>query len=334
VLVALVGRIRMPWGVPGAFAAVLAGSAIFWGRWLIGGRGSEAAHPSAMSVASLGLALPWPTLGWVRTLDEVLPYLPLALPFALATVIGGIDNTESASAAGDEYRTRDILLTEAVATIFAGACGGVIQNTPYIGHPAYKAMGARAGYTVATALVIGCGGAVGFISLLVSLLPEAAVAPILIFIGLSITAQAFVASPGRHAAAVAVSFIPAVATVILIESNTLLGSVGKGPADLAGQGRLTYDSLLVLGNGFILTALAWGSALCCIIDRRLGPAAAVLGAAGVATLFGVMHSPLPNGAVFWPWAISTGAPLALAGAYGVAAALLLLLSVGTARGKA
>jgi len=96
---------------------------------------------------------------------------PLAAPFAIATVIGGIDNTESALAAGDEYRTRDILLTEAVATAVAGLCGGVIQNTPYIGHPAYKAMGARAGYTLATALVIGVGGAVGAVSVLVSVLP-------------------------------------------------------------------------------------------------------------------------------------------------------------------
>ncbi len=159
-------------------------------------------------MAPLALALPWPTLAWLDAWEATLPYLPLALPFALATVVGGIDNTESAVVAGDEYRARDILLTEAVATIVAGTCGGVIQNTPYIGHPAYKAMGARAGYTLATGLVIGAGAAVGIVSLLVSLLPEAAVAPILIFIGLQITAQAFTASPPRHAVAVALSFVP------------------------------------------------------------------------------------------------------------------------------
>ncbi len=71
----------------------------------------------------------------------------------------------------------------------------------------------------------------------------------------------------------------------------------------------------------------WGSALCCIIDRRLGPAAAVLGAAGVAALFGVVHSPLPSGAVFWPWSVGSATPFGLAGAYGMAAALLLLFAV-------
>jgi AGZA family xanthine/uracil permease-like MFS transporter len=324
VLAALVGGIRMPWGLPGALAAVLAGSAVFWGRWLLGG--GDSAGPPPLPVTPLNLAFPWPTLAWVPALGDAMAYLPLALPFALATVIGGIDTTESASVAGDDYRTRDILLTEAIATIIAGSCGGVIQNTPYIGHPAYKAMGARAGYTLATGLVIGVGAAVGIVSLLVSVLPEAAVAPILMFIGLSITAQAFLASPPRHAGAVALSFVPAVAAVVLIEGNTLLGAVGKGAADLTGHGRAAFDSLLVLGNGFILTALAWGSALCAIIDRRLGTAAGILGAAGLAALFGVIHSPLPSGAVFWPWSVPSAVPPVLAGAYGLAAALLLLLA--------
>ncbi len=167
-------------------------------------------------------------------------------------------------------------------------------------------MGARAGYTLATGLVIGAGAAIGVVSLLVSLLPEAAVAPILIFIGLEITAQAFVASPPRHAPAVAFSFIPAVAALVLIQINGLLAALGKSAADLTGDGQATYATLLVVGNGFVLTALAWGSALVAIIDRRPGVAAAVLGAAGLATLCGLIHSPLPTGAVFWPWSDSHG----------------------------
>jgi AGZA family xanthine/uracil permease-like MFS transporter len=317
----LIGRVRMPWGVPGAFAAVVAGSAIWWGRWLADGAGQG--HALALTPA---IALPWPRLEWLSALDAIVPYVPVALPFALVTVVGGIDNTESASAAGDEYRARDILLTEAVATIVAGACGGVIQNTPYIGHPAYKAMGARAGYTLATAVVIGAGAAIGLVSLIVALLPEAAVAPILVFVGLQITAQAFLASPVRHAPAVAMAFVPAVAAVVLIEGNVLLGGAGKSAADLTGPGRAAFDTLLVLGNGFILTALVWASAVVAIVDRRLAVGAAVLAAGALATLFGLMHSPLPSGAVFWPWASPSRAPLLLAAAYGLGAAVLLMLA--------
>ena len=318
VLVSLVGRRRLPWGIPGAFLAVLAGSAIFWVRSSLDGSGHAVA-------AAWRLALPWPSLAWIDALGAAAPYLSLALPFALVTVIGGIDNAESAAAAGDDYRARDVLFTEAAATILAGVCGGVVQNTPYIGHPAYKAMGARAGYTLATGIVIGGGAAVGVISLLVALLPEAAVAPILIFIGLEITAQAFLATPRHHAPAVAVAFIPAVAALVLIQGNALLGAVGKTAADLAGEARANWTALLALGNGFVVTALLWAASLAWIIDSHLGRAAAALAIASLATLFGVIHSPLPNGAMFWPWAPPSSLPPTLAAAYGTAAAILLLL---------
>ena len=316
-LLALVGGIRMPFGIPGAFAAVAVGAAIFWLQ--VGAGLSE--KPPGLASAGLRLALPWPTLAWTDALGDVLPYLSLVLPFALVTTIGGIDNTESAAVAGDEYRTRDILLTEAVATIVAGTGGGVVQNTPYIGHPAYKAMGARAGYTLATGLAIGAGAAVGALSLLVAILPEAAVAPILVFIGLEITAQAFFASPARHGPAVAITFVPVAAAVVLIQLGSIMAALGRTPADLAGDAGATYRALLVLGNGFILTAVLWGAAVAFIVDRRFGPAAVVLGAASLAAAFGVIHSPLASGALFWPW--DAGAPagtaLRLAGTYGVLA---------------
>jgi AGZA family xanthine/uracil permease-like MFS transporter len=248
------------------------------------------------------------------------------LPFALVTIVGGIDNTESAMAAGDEYRARDILLVEAVATVLTGFCGGVIQNTPYIGHPAYKAMGARAGYTLATGLAIGVGASVGALGALVGVLPEAAVAPILVFIGLEITAQAFLASPPRHGPAVAMTFAPVAAAVVLIELGGVLGALGRSAAELTGEAAATYRALLVLGNGFILTAVLWGSAVVFIIERRPGALAVVFAICSLATLVGLVHSPLPSGAVFWPW--TAGAPLALAaplaGAYGVLSALALL----------
>jgi adenine/guanine/hypoxanthine permease len=82
----------------------------------------------------------------------------------------------------------------------------------------------------------------------------------------------------------------------------------------------------VLGNGFIVTALLWGSAVVAIVERRLAVAAAVFGAASLAALVGVIHSPLPSGALFWPGAAGTGAALRVAGAYGLAGAVLLFLA--------
>ena len=325
-LLALVGRVRMPLGLPGAFVAVLVGTAIFWGRaWLgLGPRGTIALSP-------LGLSLPWPTLGWLEALPATLPYLSIAVPFALLTIVGGIDNTESAAAAGDEYRARDILLTEAAATVLAGCCGGVVQNTPYIGHPAYKAMGASAGYTLATGVVIGAGAATGALSLLVAVLPEAAIAPILVFIGLEITAQGFLATPPRYGAAVALTFVPVAAAVVLIEAGSLLASLGTTPAALSGDAALGYQALVVLGNGFILTAVLWGWALAAIVDHRLVVAGLLFAVASGASLFGVIHSPLATGALFWPWAPPSAMPGKLAGTYGVLAAICWLAATRNPR---
>src|SRR5207245_8425354 len=123
------------------FVAVLVGTLIFWGRASLG------LGPSgAIGLSPLRLSLPWPTLGWLEALPETLPYLSIALPFALVTIIGGLDNTASAAAAGDEYRARDILLTEAGATGLAALRGGGAQNTPYPGPAAYRALRAAPGY--------------------------------------------------------------------------------------------------------------------------------------------------------------------------------------------
>jgi AGZA family xanthine/uracil permease-like MFS transporter len=322
-LVALMGRVRMPLGVPAVFVSVVVGASLFWGRaWA--GYGPGTGH---LADVSLRLAVPWPTLEWLSALPAALPYLSLALPFALVTTIGGIDNTESAAAAGDEYRTRDILMTEAGATVLAGIFGGVIQNTPYIGHPAYKAMGARAGYTLATGLVIGIGAMVGALSVLVVVLPEAAVAPILIFIGLEITAQAFHASPREHGAAVALAFVPAAAAMVLIEAGAAIGALGKSPQELTADAAVAWRTLQMLGNGFILTALLWAWALVSIIERRFGVTAALFAVASAGTLCGLIHSPLPSGALFWPWAAPSPATAALAGAYGLVAALCWALAL-------
>ena len=124
----------------------------------------------------------------------------------------------------------------------------------------------------------------------------------------------------------AIAFVPVAAAVVLIEVGGILSALGRSTTDLTGEAAATYRALLVLGNGFILTAVLWASALVFIIERRPAAAATVLAICSLAALCGLVHSPLPSGAVFWPW--SAGAPLAvaapLAGAYGALAAVVLL----------
>ena len=334
---ALVAHHPLPGRIPGALAAVLLGVLVYYlGDYLSGLWAwpvvPPLAHPDAASWRAPEL-LPsfcWNLLWWQRVAAQALASLPVMLPFALATIIGGIDCTESAAAAGDEYDTRTILLTEGLASVAAGACGGVIQNTPYIGQPAYKAMGGRAAYTLATALFIGAAGFLGWFTHFFEWLPKAAAFPILVFIGLEIAAQAFRATPVRHFPAVALAILPALAYLVLMAVDAVLPA---GP--LAANVEELVQPLRCLANGFIVTSLLWASALAAILDGRLVRSAGYLGIAAIFSLFGIIHSPLRQAAIALPQqvlaqmsaapAIRCQSPYHWAAAYALAAMLLIVL---------
>ncbi len=333
ILYALVARFRLPFGAPPVLVSVVLGTALYYGLGALG----LTAHPVAWPVASFPFGLPIPTLGFVEGMPAaVQTYIPLALPFAVLTIVGGIDVTESARVAGDHYDTRDILLVEAVSTLVAGVCGGVSQTTPYIGHPAYKAMGGRAAYTLATGLVIGLGGVFGYIAFLAAALPHPALAPILFFIGLEVTGQAYFASPRRHAAAVTLAIVPSVAYLVVIflsqvHNGALMTAAADPAATLAATGLTnaafvrTSGVMIMLGNGFILSALLWGGTLAFIIDRRIVAATVTLCVCAALSLFGFIHSIMPSASIYMPWTVNSTLPYHWAMGYvGVAGTLLLL----------
>lgn len=335
ILYALVARIRLPKNFPGVFAAILAGTALYYLLGKTGWVGDIYAPPPGME---LHFGVPLPSLGFVHGFLPALKYLPIAIPFAILTVVGGINVTESARVAGDDFNTRDILLTEAIATLVAGVCGGVAQSTPYIGQPAYKRMGSRAGYTLLTGLFIGLGGILGYVSFFVELIPRAVLAPILLFVALDIMVQAFQASPARHAPAVAFAYFPTVARLIAIKlSNPEFVPPENFQKLMEAHGRSLPELLLTvaIGNGFILTAMLWGAFLAELIDRRLKVSALYLGILAVFSFFGIVHSASPDGNMYLPWRLAGMAqkiPYQFTLAY-LALALLLLLFSATGESK-
>jgi AGZA family xanthine/uracil permease-like MFS transporter len=334
VLYAFVGRGKIPLRIPGVLFSVLIGLVLYYG---LGASGLLAGF-HAPTAPTWRFNLPLPTLGFIDGLRDIAPYLALILPFGLLMVVGGINVTESARAAGDDYNVRDILLAEAVATLIAGVCGGVAQTTPYIGQPAYRAMGARNGYTLLTGLFIGLGGVFGYLSNIIELIPLVALAPILIYVAIQITMQAFEATPKAHFAAVVVAFFPAVARMLAIK----LGDPGIVPpvhfAELyanADQGLPELAVIVMVGNGFTITSMVWASLVVALIDARLLRASAIALAGAALTAFGVIHSADPNGGLYLPWLLSGEQQrlvVPFAAAY-VALALTFVLFAVQSRGK-
>jgi AGZA family xanthine/uracil permease-like MFS transporter len=343
VLVTLVAHRELPGRFPGALGAVLLGVAVYWlgwglGRWTGGnfvppppeGQNAQLWQPeSLLSFYSAGAE--W----WASVFRYAVDRLPVALPFALATIVGGIDCTESAAAAGDTYDTRAILLTEGLASLIAGLLGGVIQTTPYIGHPAYKKMGGAAAYTMVNGLFIAVLGCVGGFTYVYAFLPTAAMFPILVFVGLEITAQSFHATPVKHYPAVALAILPALATVIVVVLKNIFGPVAvpSGEHEL-----IVMQTLRCLANGFLISGMLWAAALAMILDGRLRSAAGYFLIAGLCALVGIIHSPLPDEQIDLPWrvlaqlptefqvAVRYQTPYHWAAAYGLVAGLVMVLS--------
>jgi adenine/guanine/hypoxanthine permease len=322
ILYAIIAKRRLPLGIPGAFLAVITGCAIYY---LAGGLHLLGAH-ATVPVLNFHPAFPIPTLGFIHGLSKAISYLPIAFPFALITIIGGINNTESARVAGDDYKTRDILLTEAVATVVAALFGGVAQSTPYIGHPAYKAMGGRAAYTLATGLFIGIGGVLGFFSFVIEAIPEAVITPILLFVGIEIVSQAFEESPRKHMRAVTLAMIPSIGYLALTYADSVLEKLG--PA-ISIPNALSSELIILrsIGHGFILTAILWGGLLADLIDGKNFRAAIYAMLCAIFTLFGLIHSAAPSGEIYLPWNISNNLTWQISLGYSLLTIFLLVTGI-------
>jgi AGZA family xanthine/uracil permease-like MFS transporter len=336
VLATLSARLPLPGRVPGALASLLIGSLLYAVGQTCGWLPHQESHAAFDPATAL-----WP-VDWLRAFagewmeawPDTIRFLPIVIPFALGTVVGGIDCTESAAAAGDEYETGTIVAVEGLATVIAGCCGGVIQTTPYIGHPAYKAMGGRAAYTLATAAIVGVAGLTGSFAYLYQVIPLPAILPILVFIGLEITAQSFHATPVRHYPAVALACVPALAALVVIEADKLLAAGATPGAALAAE----LHVLRTMSAGFIVTSLLWAGLMTALVDHRLAAAAGWSLAASTATLCGVIHSPFPGGRLFLPWSIGElpaeavgRGPWQLAAGYGVLALLFTAWAIHRSR---
>jgi AGZA family xanthine/uracil permease-like MFS transporter len=339
----LVSKIKLPFGAPEVLVSAALGTAVFYAL-----RAAGASHVEVdFSNVAFHMGFPIPTLGFVDGMREaVTVYIPVAVPFAILTVVGGINVTASARLAGDDYDTREILLTEAIATLLAGVCGGVSQSTPYIGQPAYQAMGGKAAYTLATGLFVGLGGVLGYIPFMAQFLPKSALVPILLFVAVDIVEQSFHAVPKKHAMAVGFAMMPNIAQLILIilsQANFLLVGAALDPAGVIAATHAAPDFVaasgvfVMLAHGFILTGMLWGGALALLADRRAVPAAMMFGACAVFSLFGVIHSVQADGGVYLPWHLpimeSTHLPTHLPLHWAVGYALVALMIVGLSQTK-
>jgi adenine/guanine/hypoxanthine permease len=295
ILASWFGGVRYFKGIPAGLVAIAVGSAIAWGSAGLGlDYGGMSLAALKGSVANFGFSLPLPVFGHVFSGFEFLSViLVTAIPFGIYDLVEALDNVESAAVAGDNYPTTRVLTADGVVSLIGCCMGNPFINAVYIGHPGWKSMGGRIGYSAATGVTVILLSWFGVISLMVTLIPVVAISPILLYIGMLIGAQAFQETPKSHAPAIILSLCPHLAAWGKLQIDNALGAAGTDAAtvglDKMSQHGVLYHGLSVLGGGAILGGLVLGAIGAFVIDRQFKRAAAFAAAGAVLTFFGFMH---------------------------------------------
>jgi AGZA family xanthine/uracil permease-like MFS transporter len=323
VLISWMSRVRLPFGIPGGLAAVVIGTVAAWIGEFMGL--DNVVDPSAVGAAfsAFGLHLPIPSGHFLTGLSNIGPLLVTAIPLGIYNFTEGMNNVESASAAGDSYDLRKILLADGIGAMVGSILGSPFPPAVYIGHPGWKAVGGRIGYSLATGVIIGLVCFLGITKLLLAVVPLVAILPILLYIGLVIGAQAFEATPPRHAPAVILALLPNIANWCQSQIDGALGAAGTtaqavGLDKLAGNG-VIYRGMELFGGGATLAGLILGAIAAFIIDRQFEKAAIYAGIGAVLAFFGFI-----NGTEL---AFGNSAPVALG--YAVLAVTCLVFGKGS-----
>jgi AGZA family xanthine/uracil permease-like MFS transporter len=325
ILFTYASRLRLPLGLPGGFAAVLLGLALTYGLKALG---YPVFSPASQPV-QLGFHAPVPAPGDMLaflTNGQGWKYLSVIVPMSLFNVLGSLQNLESAEAAGDRFETRPSLLVNGACSLVAALFGSPFPPTIYIGHPGWKAMGARWGYSILNGAVIAVLCLFGGVTLVLKVVPLEVAIGILLWVGIIITAQAFSEVPAGHGLAVALGLIPSLAAWALILVQTCLRAAGTGLAEVFPKfgSELYIHGLISLNQGFLLTSMVLPAMLVFAMERRFLKAALWCLAGSVFSFFGLMHAYIlgPSGVQNrFGWAAAPG----FAGAYFAGALLLTFL---------
>lgn len=302
ILVGWFANVRLPGNLPVGLVAVLMATAIGW--IAIGGgaltRSDLHMTPLAGSLDLFGLHLPvWNVPHLFSGLHAISPLLATAIPLGVFNFTEGINNTESAAAAGDRYDLRKILAADGIAAVVGAGLGSPFPPAIYVGHPGWKASGGRIGYSLLTGIFIAFVCLTGLVQLFLAVIPIQALVPVLLYIAMVIGAQATQAVPRAHAAGVIIAFVPNIAqwaqglvSNALTAAHVTIGGSGAGHVGLQAlsSNGVEYSGLLRLGGGAVLAGLMLGAITVFIIDREFMKAAIYSTIGALLALVGLIHS--------------------------------------------
>ena len=149
VLAGWIANKKLPGNIPAGLFAIALGTILAWVTGFM--------DVAAVNEAVSGFSISLPSLAFSNLMNGfayLSPFIAAAIPLAIYDFLESLDNVESAEVGGDKYPTTQSLLVPGLLTIIGSFLGSPFPTIIYIGHPGWKATGARVGYSMATGIGI------------------------------------------------------------------------------------------------------------------------------------------------------------------------------------
>ncbi|WP_242948947.1 uracil permease [Clostridium amylolyticum] len=246
------------------------------------------------SFSQVGFNLPQTFFGEiVAGLKSIVPYLPIIIPLQINNFLTTLQGLESAKEAGDDYPQRQSMIMDGVSTMIGSFLGNPFPTTVYFGHPSWKEIGARAGYSVVVAfayLIIGLSGLTGIV---MAIIPHEAVMVLLIFVGISVATSTLQNMDKKYFTVVLLSLIPIVFQYIQVLIDSAVQAAGTTTAQIATEKFAEYSvpikGIQILSYGAFLSSLLMAALLAYVIDKKYSHAGICAIVLAVCSLVGIIH---------------------------------------------
>ena len=276
--------------IPSGVIAILIGTAVAWACGYL--------TPGALkdSFSEIGFYPPSLGIGDIAAgFKGIVPYLPVIIPLQINNFLSTLQGLESAKMAGDVYPERRSMIMDGVSTIAGSLFGNPFPTTVYFGHPGWKELDARAGFSLVNGFLCLFICTTGLTGVLMSLIPTEAVMVLLIFIGFSVTDNTFRSMDKKYYNVILLSMIPILfqymQTLITSSVQAAGGVLEAIPVQNFTEYSVPVEGIMYLGNGGFLTSLLLAGLLACVVDRRYKRAGSfALVMAGCAAV-GMIHCP-------------------------------------------
>lgn len=279
VIVGIIGKIAMPFNIPASLFAIIIGTIIAYAM------GESSFAQISEGLGDLGFYPFIPTIaafdGTVQLFTTMTAVLAVVIPITIYNAVETMNNVEAVATLGDKYDVKECMAADGVGTVLGTFFGGAFPTTVYMASVGSKWMGAGRGYSILNGVVYVFAAMFGLIAAISSIIPVSAIAPIMVFVGISMIATAFQSNTAKYYMAVSIAMLPYFANYIMTRFNNNAEEVVSGIS----------SAIVPLGQGAMFSGIILGAITVYVIDHNFKGAATFSVVGFLFSFFGIMHAP-------------------------------------------